>query len=132
MTIYDFLVTNNKAIRLPEPTKKNKLEKFVDQFVDQQLVQQHILYWNSIKNEYMDKKKRIGLERLTTMRYKSLECSYIYVERNRELFSGSIQVIFDFLEQQEPWEETDIIVFDESYDWFIAFTHEDEIILVER
>ena len=132
MTIYDFLITNNEVIRLSEQPKKDIVEKFVDQFVDQQLVQQYILYWNSIKNKYNEKKKRISFEELNAMDSKTLECIYIYVERNREIFSGSIQVIFDYLEQQEPWEETDIIVFDESYEWFIAFTHEDELIFIEK
>ena len=41
---------------------------------------------------------------------------------------GKFETIVTFYEQQEPWEETDITIFDVNLNWFISFTHEDEII----
>ncbi len=131
MNIYDFLVSRNSDCKLTDIEKKEVLEKFIERFVDKQVVSENILYWNSIKSEFKTRMKRIDFDKLNSINESYLDNLYIYLERHKEVFIGNIQIIIDFLEQQEPWEDTDIIGFDRSFNWFIALTHEDEIIYID-
>lgn len=131
MNIYDYLIVTNDNYKFSEKDKQIILKNFIRKFVDKELIEKYILYWNSIRSEYRIRMRRLDLEEINKMKIMNADNLYIYLERNRELFKGNIQIILDFFEQQEPWEDTDIIVFDKSYDWFIAFTHEDEVIFVE-
>jgi hypothetical protein len=102
--------------------------RFIDIFVDEQLISEYILYWNSVKSKFRPKMRRINQEELKELIIRNSDNLYIYLERYNELFKGNIRIILDFFDQREPWEDSDITVFDGSYNWFIAFTHEDEII----
>lgn len=48
-----------------------------------------------------------------------------YSERDREMYELTLSEILGFIESFEPWEEIDAEIFDVSYEWFIAVTHED-------
>lgn len=132
MDIYDFLISNStKAKRLFGQEKDTLLNQFASKFVDENLLSKYILYWNSIKSELRKKMQRIELENLNNIVIPNHNDLYIYLERHKELFKGNLDMIFEFLNQQEPWEETDITMFNNSFEWFMAFTHEDEIVLLE-
>lgn len=130
VNIYDFLRNYSRKNELDGIDKNKIIEKFIGRFIDSKLVPQNYLLWNSIKFTHRGKVEKISLEKINTINIKNLDCMYIYLERHKALFQGNIQIIIDFLEQQEPWEETDITVFDESYNWFMAFTHDDEVLYV--
>lgn len=50
---------------------------------------------------------------------------YFYNERTHEMYEVSFSEICTFVSELEPWEEIDAEIFDCSYEWFIAITHED-------
>ena len=54
---------------------------------------------------------------------------YCYNERSSEMCGTTFGQICEFISQLEPWEETDIEIFDLSFKWFIAITHEDFLIV---
>lgn len=57
---------------------------------------------------------------------------YFYSERDRKLYGAAFSEIADFIKNLEPWEEIDAEIFDQSFTWFIAVTHEDFCIVYGR
>jgi len=130
MYIHDFF-TNSKELKIQQLLgieKEEIINIFTDKFVDSNMVKERILYWNSFKDEYRRNIKRMNIKQIKNLSLPDEKNIYIYLERVRKLFKGDIKSIHSFYEQQEPWEETDINIFDESLNWVVAFTHEDEII----
>lgn len=130
MYIYDFF-TNSKELKIQQllgMEKEEIINIFTDKFVDSHRVKERILYWNSFKDEYRSNIKRMNINQIKNLSLPDEKNICIYLERGRKLFKGDIKSIHSFYEQQEPWEETDITIFDESLNWVVAFTHEDEII----
>ncbi len=54
---------------------------------------------------------------------------YFYSERDSKLYSTVFSETVDFVKKLEPWEDIDAEIFDKSFSWFIAVTHEDFCIL---
>ena len=54
---------------------------------------------------------------------------YFYSERDNKLYSTVFSETVDFIKNLEPWEDIDAEIFDKSFAWFIAVTHEDFCIL---
>lgn len=50
---------------------------------------------------------------------------YFYSERDDTLYSTVFSETIDFIKNLEPWEDIDAEIFDKSFTWFIAVTHED-------
>ena len=50
---------------------------------------------------------------------------YFYDERRNEMYGVLFLEICEYIDDFEPWEEIDAEIFDDSYEWFIAVTHED-------
>ena len=50
---------------------------------------------------------------------------YFYDERRNEMYGVLFSEICEYIDNSEPWEEIDAEIFDDSYEWFIAITHED-------
>ncbi|MCL2151267.1 MAG: hypothetical protein FWH50_03490, partial [Coriobacteriia bacterium] len=50
---------------------------------------------------------------------------YIYLDRTEELFLTQFSDICSYVDELEPWDEIDAVIFDETLDWVIAITHED-------
>lgn len=50
---------------------------------------------------------------------------YFYSERDDKLYSTAFYETVDFIKNLEPWEDIDAEIFDRSFAWFIAVTHED-------
>lgn len=48
-----------------------------------------------------------------------------YNERSRKMYDTTFGQVCEFISKLEPWEETDIEIFDLSFKWLIAITHED-------
>lgn len=48
-------------------------------------------------------------------------------ENTDELRRSTFDELCNYLDSKEPWEDYDILVFDESFDWFVGFTHNDTI-----
>jgi len=130
MYIYDFFIksTEYKVLQISGIEKDEIINIFTEKFVDSNIVEERILYWNSFKDEYRGNIKKLNINQIKKLSLPSEKNIYIYLEREKKLFKGNIKHIHGFYEQQEPWEETDITIFDESLNWVVAFTHEDEIV----
>jgi hypothetical protein len=128
--ILDFITQNcNNQVRIIDEIEESKIvNNLIEKYIDMSILEQRILLWNSFKEEYKECKCIISLSQLKEINIPNRNNLYIYLDRNRKLFQGSFEIISGFYEQQEPWEETDITIFDESFKWLIAFTHEDEIV----
>ena len=54
---------------------------------------------------------------------------YFYSERDDKLYITLFSETVDFIKKLEPWKDIDAEIFDKSFAWFIAVTHEDFCIL---
>lgn len=54
---------------------------------------------------------------------------FFYHERLKILYLTSFEEICIYVEQLEPWEDIDCLVFDDELNWFIGITHNDTILL---
>lgn len=54
---------------------------------------------------------------------------YFYSERDNKLYSAVFSKTVDFIKKLDPWEDIDAEIFDKSFSWFIAVTHEDFCII---
>lgn len=50
---------------------------------------------------------------------------YFYSERDKKMFSITFGEIFDLVADFEPWDEMDVLIFDDSFDWLVVIHHED-------
>ncbi len=50
---------------------------------------------------------------------------YYYSERDNEMYETQFSEICTFVKELEPWDEIDTEIFDDTFEWFIAITHED-------
>ena len=51
----------------------------------------------------------------------------IFFENYHIMMKSSWGKAIAFLKEREPWEDFDVCIFDESMDWCVALTHNDEI-----
>jgi len=49
----------------------------------------------------------------------------IYLERQNEVYSTNFKEVCKYVEELEPWEYIDAYVFDSTFEWLIAITHEE-------
>jgi len=49
---------------------------------------------------------------------------YCHDERGGAVYEATYGDIYDLIIALEPWEEVDIEVFDDGFEWTVAFTHE--------
>ncbi|MDB6034853.1 MAG: hypothetical protein JWM16_5191 [Verrucomicrobiales bacterium] len=54
---------------------------------------------------------------------------FFFLESASLLHSADPQAVVNYLAQREPWEDYDICLFDESYEWCVGLTHNDDIIV---
>ncbi len=50
---------------------------------------------------------------------------YYYGERDNEMYATTFSEVCAFLRELEPWGEIDSEIFDDTFTWYIAITHED-------
>lgn len=50
---------------------------------------------------------------------------YYYGERDNEMYATTFSEVCAFLRELEPWDEIDSEIFDDTFTWYIAVTHED-------
>lgn len=106
------------------------VERFVKQYVDDSIFGDNKLIWNSLKHKVSEKivtfSNREGVENVRKLVPKEL---FLYDERQKLLQKVTIGKILGMLSSLEVWEEKDLYVFDVSMEWFIAFTHEDMVLV---
>ncbi|HEY5298660.1 MAG TPA: hypothetical protein VIK59_12140 [Verrucomicrobiae bacterium] len=63
-----------------------------------------------------------------------LEASKVYAfyENTDELYLTTIKAMVHYLKNREPWEDYDICIFDSSFNWCLAVSHEDKYVWVTK
>lgn len=51
---------------------------------------------------------------------------YFYLERSSEIYETFTEEILLYIQELEPWIDIDAYIFDETLNWIIAFTHDEE------
>lgn len=67
----------------------------------------------------------ISTEDVQCLQIQSRQKVYYYGERDNEMFETTFSEVCNFVKELEPWDEIDSEIFDDSFTWFIAITHED-------
>jgi hypothetical protein len=57
---------------------------------------------------------------------------YVFYENANELYLTTIKAMAHYLRSREPWEDYDICIFDSSFDWCLAASHEDRYVWVTK
>jgi hypothetical protein len=112
------------GLLLNENSKFPIIEKFKAIFVDEDFPER-ILLSNHLKH----KDKVLPLKTLRTLEVPNPDNVYLYHERLGEMYETDLDSVYSYLEQLEPWEDVDLILFDNSFTWYICVTHNDSVIL---
>lgn len=48
-----------------------------------------------------------------------------YLERQNEVYNTTFEEVCKYVNELEPWEDIDAYIFDETFQWIFAITHED-------
>ena len=75
--------------------------------------------WNCLK------KKSVCIEFEEARKLDLPETVIFYLERQNEVFNTTFQDICKYVDELEPWEYIDAYVFDDTFTWLLAITHEE-------
>lgn len=100
------------------------LNKFISIYVDKNKISKYILLWNSLKCGV--KTKCLPFCQIEMLDFFKNKILCLYDERNKILWQTNWKEIVSFINNLEIWEENiDFLIFDSSFEWFVAITHED-------
>jgi len=85
---------------------------------------ERILYINHLKQHA----EEISFDSIHGIGIQKDKVLYMYHERLKTLYSTNFDEICTYVEQLEPWEYIDCLVFDEEMKWFLALTHDEKIL----
>jgi len=103
----------------------NYIQNFIQRYVDVLLLDERKLIWNSLTVDT----KVIKTNELNKIHMNICEQLLLYDERKKEIFTIKYCDLLVHIDELEPWEEVDYLVFNNTLDWFIAITHEDKSLL---
>lgn len=75
--------------------------------------------WNCLKKECE------CMEFASALNYEYPPSVILYLERQDEVYNTTITDVCRYVNELEPWEYIDAYVFDETYAWLLAITHEE-------
>lgn len=101
------------------------LSKIKNRYVDAEKLKKYALMWNSFRQ----KPRCLPFEKIWQLGIPANKQVFFYDERQNILLSTTLENIIDYVEEFQPWEGIDAYIFDESMEWIIAITHEDNLIL---
>ncbi len=105
-----------------------RIQRFISRYVDTEKIPNRILLWNSLKDEI--KTVCRPFSQVMTLDFFHGKTLFVYDERDHVLWRASWSEVLQLVSHLEPWEENiDLLLFDESLDWFAAITHEDLLTL---
>lgn len=79
-------------------------------------------------NHLRDVDRILNVEHIRSIHFPEINNIYVYHERLKELYQTNYSSVCEYVEQLEPWEDVDLLIFNQSYKWFIAITHNDIIL----
>lgn len=77
--------------------------------------------WNCIRNEYVSR----CLEFKDARKLDIPQNVLFYLERQNEVYRTTFPEICNYVDGLKPWEEIDAYIFDDTYTWLLAITHEE-------
>lgn len=111
--------------RLDDKASRRLLEEFKRKFIipdyDPKNQSRSWLFWCN----WLYKPQTISTEEFEMIPLNKDTRVYFYSERHKEMYEVLFSEVCDFVAGLEPWEEIDAEIFDDSYSWVIAVTHED-------
>ena len=113
---YGSIINNQEEILLK--IKNNFLdEDFIDEdYPNKVLMINHLKY-----------KKLINVDSLRDINIGHRKKVYFYDDRDKTLFLTYYKNVCMYIEQLEPWEEVDCLIFNNTFKWIIGYNHEEEI-----
>jgi hypothetical protein len=126
MYLSEHLASSTDAERFLEPEMREQLAAFKERYIDENLLPKRLFLWNSLKQDVDSMLTEVPTAELGHVPIDGSRIVFAYLERTDEGFTLTFQALRKALEQREMGEEDDdVIVFDESRDWFVAVTHND-------
>lgn len=117
--MYDF---NGQIVQTEESNRL--LEEFKKLYIDNDYPER-ILYINHLRKIY----KIFSIEKLREISIPNKRNLVIYHERIKKVYRTNFADICQYVEQLEPWEDIDCLIFDDSFKWFLGINHSDEIFI---
>ena len=92
--------------------------KLIETFAQEYDIESNRL-WNCLR------KKRVCLEFEDARRCNIPKNVIFYLERQNSIYRTTFEDVCRYVDELEPWEYIDAYVFDETFNWLFAITHED-------
>lgn len=112
------------GIEIDENLKREIMERFLEKYVDEDYPERILLC-----NHLRIKDRTIPICDLRTLSGCFHDELFLYHERMKKLFRTSFENVCNYVEQLEPWEDVDLLVFDDSALWYFCVTHNDTIVV---
>lgn len=112
-----YILTNDKACKILDSFKKN----FIVPDYNRKNQKACWLLWCNLAC----KSELIPADRFGEIPVNGNDYVYLYSERNNEMYELKFHKAAAFIMGLKPWEDIDAEIFDNTYRWFIAVTHED-------
>lgn len=113
-----------KGTKVEDNKSEQILGKFKERFINESYPER-ILFINHLNKI----EKTIPVEELRNVKLPQEYNIYMYHERLKTVYLTSFEEICMYIEQLEPWQDVDCLVFDEGFEWFLGITHNDTILL---
>lgn len=104
--------------------KQQIIENFKTQYVND-TYPERILMINHLKSI----EKIMPIEKLKDIVMPRYHNIFFYHERQKNLYITNFKDICMYIEQLEPWEDVDCLIFDEKLEWYLGITHSDDLYL---
>lgn len=109
---------------IEENRAKGILENFKERYVNESYPQR-ILFINHLNLI----EKKIPTERIRELNISNELDLFMYHERLKVVYITKFEDVCKYVEQLEPWEDIDCLVFDEKLNWYIGITHDDTLLI---
>jgi hypothetical protein len=73
-----------------------------------------------------------NLDIIHTETFRLIKKLYVLFESPDELYVASGEDVLGFYDSLEPWEDYDFCVFDDSLNWCIGVTHNEDVIVIDK
>lgn len=113
-----------KGIKIDKDKTEKILEIFKMKYINESYPER-ILLLNHLNR--ID--RTISIEEIRKLKIPVKLDLFLYHERLKTLYRTNFKEICLYVEQLEPWEDIDCLVFDDNIEWFIGITHNDTVLI---
>lgn len=112
------------GVKVETKEAEKVLGKFKDRYINKSYPER-VLFINHL-NKY---DKTISFDNLHEIHIDNEKSLYMYHERLKTLYITNFKQICLYVEQLEPWEEIDCLIFDEELNWFLGLNHDEKVLI---